>query len=347
MQPLPVFLDDRFPGPEPRVAAALLRTAIDLRELRLELSELGCPTAMWQGQVLVCGSSANLGQQQCSAVFLPDGCAIFWHMSKKTSARLLDVAARCSAPRRGPTRLGVPDMSLGPGTRASRSSEPLATEELDVVYADGESTELDPYDGVLRLTRDPKSRASHQLGLSLGLAVAARLDALEKRIEGQLEEDWQVMQAEADRSFNLSHLSHRIFMTEKGLHELRYELNSEAGLLDAPDLLWDHALAERLFDQVVAHFDVRRRRVQLNERLSYSLDYLHTLGENVKHQHSARLERIVILLIFLELCVGLHGLDTTAIKQFVYRIAGDAASVTGRFSELQAWNNQAHDRSDT
>jgi len=37
---------------------------------------------------------------------------------------------------------------------------------------------------------------------------------------------------------------------EMGLHELRYELNSESGLLDAPDLLWDHALAEHLFDRV-------------------------------------------------------------------------------------------------
>merc|ERR1712019_16637 len=83
-----------------------------------------------------------------------------------------------------------------------------------------------------------------------------------------------------------------------------YALNSEAGVLDAPDLLWDHALAERLYDQVVAHFDVRRRTALLNERLSYSLDYLQTLGEHVRHQYSVRLERAIIVIIFLELCVG-------------------------------------------
>ena len=56
------------------------------------------------------------------------------------------------------------------------------------VVDDGEAC-LDPYDGVLRLTKDPEARASQVLGLSLGLAVAVRLDALERRIEQQLEDD--------------------------------------------------------------------------------------------------------------------------------------------------------------
>merc|ERR1712113_418076 len=116
---------------------------------------------------------------------------------------------------------------------------------------------------------------------------------------------------EVSHTLNLNRVSHRIFVMEKQLHDMRYELNSEAGILDAPDLLWEHAVAERLYDQVVAHFDVRRRTALLNERLSYSLDYLHSLSEHVRHQYSVRLERIIILLIFLELCVGLwsHGRD--------------------------------------
>merc|ERR1711862_890828 len=70
------------------------------------------------------------------------------------------------------------------------------------------------------------------------------------------------------------------------------------------DVFGGHVLAERLYDQVVAHYDVRRRTALINERLSYSLDYLHTLGEHVRHQYSVRIERMIILLIFLELCVG-------------------------------------------
>merc|ERR1712232_1192124 len=106
----------------------------------------------------------------------------------------------------------------------------------------------------------------------------------------------------------------------------RYELNSEAGLLDAPDLLWEYALEDQLYDQVVAHFDVRRRTALLNERLSFSLDYMNMLSEHVRHLYSVRLERIIIILIALELVVGVvavaspvsllgHlGLDTDALS---------------------------------
>merc|ERR1719316_1609317 len=182
---------------------------------------------------------------------------------------------------------------------------PAATEELDVYDApDGLITALDAQDGTIRLTRDIWSRTSHMLGVSLGLAVAVRLDALERRIDARLEAEWRNMHEEVRKSsFNLSGVSNNIFVAETGLHELRYALNSEAGPLDAPDLLWDHALAERLYDQVVAHFDIRRRTALLNERLSYSLDYLHTLGEHVRHGYSVRLERMIIVLIFLELLV--------------------------------------------
>merc|ERR1712032_1109898 len=64
----------------------------------------------------------------------------------------------------------------------------LAAEHLDVVQApDGVITALDPDSGAIHLTRDTWVRASHQLGFSLGLAVAVRLLALERRIEGRLE----------------------------------------------------------------------------------------------------------------------------------------------------------------
>jgi len=160
----------------------------------------------------------------------------------------------------------------------------------------------------VKLTRDPLARASHQLGIALGLAVAVRLDALERQIEAKLEDNWREISKEAKKTLNLTAVSHRIFVMETGLHDLRYELNSEAGFVDAPDLLWEHALAERLYDQVLTHHDTRRRTAALNERLSYSLDYLHSLSEHVRHGYSVRLERIIIILIFFELCVGLASL---------------------------------------
>lgn len=305
VQPLPPFSDSEYPGPDPNVAAFLLVHAIDLRKLKLHFMELGCPTVLWQGQILYCGSSAELGQQKCSAVFLPDGCAVLWHMSRVTELQVLKMAASCPRPRVGP-RFGcrpgpVPDRMDQLGL-----TSPLAEERLEVSDAPtGVITAISSQDGSVKLTRDPLARASHQLGISLGLAVAVRLDALERQIEAKLDDNWKEITREAGKTLNLSAVSHTLFVMETGLHDLRYELNSEAGLVDAPDLLWEHALAERLYDQVVAHHDTRRRTALLNERLSFSLDYLHTLSEHVRHQSSVRLERIIVLLIFLELCVGL------------------------------------------
>jgi len=310
VNPLPSFLDNRFPGPDPHVAAFFLPNGIVLSQLRQKLKELGCPTVLWQGQLLFCGSSAELGQQRCSAIFLPDGCAVCWHMSRATELLVLKLAANCPGPRRGPThwaKFGGPV----PFERMEQLglSAPLAEERLEVSDAPaGVITAVDPQDGSVKLTRDPLARASHQLGIALGLAVAVRLDALERQIEAKLEDNWREISKEAKKTLNLTAVSHRIFVMETGLHDLRYELNSEAGFVDAPDLLWEHALAERLYDQVLTHHDTRRRTAALNERLSYSLDYLHSLSEHVRHGYSVRLERIIIILIFFELCVGLASL---------------------------------------
>eukprot|EP00747_Dinoflagellata_sp_TGD_P138702 gnl/TRDRNA2_/TRDRNA2_175814_c1_seq1.p1 gnl/TRDRNA2_/TRDRNA2_175814_c1~~gnl/TRDRNA2_/TRDRNA2_175814_c1_seq1.p1 ORF type:complete len:419 (-),score=47.45 gnl/TRDRNA2_/TRDRNA2_175814_c1_seq1:126-1298(-) len=317
--PLPAFEDDSLPGPEPRVTAFLLPRPVDLRALRHRLTELECPTSMWQGQVLLSGSSASLGQQLCSAIFLPDGCAVLWHMSRGTERHVLHIAAGHPAPRFRLPRLGdcrKPGLdSRGEeewseqavsAVSAAGDAEPLAREELDVVESpEGAGTSFNPHDGLLQLAhRSAEDRASHQLGLSLGLAVAVRLDALERRIEEHLETYRRSMHAESHRTFFLSDVSQRIFVAERRLHELRYELTD---LLEAPDLLWDHAEVEHLYDQVVVHFDIRRRISLLDSRLSHSLDYLGTLSEHVRHMYSVRLERIIIVLIFLELCVGLNN----------------------------------------
>ncbi|CAK0838423.1 unnamed protein product, partial [Prorocentrum cordatum] len=246
------------------------------------------------GQVLYCSSCAALKQQGCSAVFLPDGCVVCWHMSKATEELIVELAASCPDQR----RRWKPSIYFGGGaprtSAATQARESLglaavvvATERLEVVDApEAVISAVDKEDGRVRLTRDPWARASHQCGLSLGLAVAVRLDALERRIEPRLESTWRDMHTTSLPHWNLSTISHKIFETEKGLHDVRFELNSEAGLLDAPDLLWEQALAERLYDQVVAHFDVRRRTSLLNERLSHSMDYLQMLSEHVRHKYS-------------------------------------------------------------
>lgn len=307
--PLPVFQDHRYPGPEPHVGAFFLRTAIDLHQLKARFQELDCPTILFQG-ILLAGGSAELGQQKVSSVALADGCLICWHMNRKTELMLQKLAASCPGSRRGPTDVTVTGR---PETYARMGqlglAAPLSEERLDVMDAHQTViSSVDAQEGSVWLTRDPQERQNHQLGVSLGLAVAVRVDALERQIEAKLDENWREISREGKNTIFLAAVSHRIFIMESGLHDLRYELNSEAGHVDAPEVLWEHSIAERLYEQVLTHHDTRKRTALLNERLSYSFDYLRTLSEHVRHQYSVRLEVIIIILIFFELCVGIMSM---------------------------------------
>lgn len=309
---LPPFIDESLPPPEGRVSAFLLNRPTDLQALRKRMQELGCSTGLWQGQVLLAGSSHKLGQQQCTSVFLSDGSAICWGMSKETEKTVLEQVMDSPARFRPPARLGILETQLE--GQASVEAQILASEEIDVVDVRESHSSLNRADGTLNLTLDPQARVYHQIGISLGLAVAVRLEALEKQIEEKLESDWEDLHREVIRLqthkviADLSTISHRTFVAENTLHELRYALNAEAGLLDAPELLWEHALAEKLYDQVLGHFEVGKRTDLLNGRLTYSLEYLHTLGEHVRHMYSVRLERMIVAIISVEMVVGLISL---------------------------------------
>jgi len=281
------------------------------------------PKASPLAQVLICNSD-NAG----NVVVLPNGCLVLWDTEEDLRQRMLQLAASCPENRHGPTTIGAVQKVLEGDYLAAESSEPLASESLDFVYeAVGKETRLDKNTGQLHVARvatDPfgekgalQQAQLEQIAISLGLEIAVRLDELEAKIEEQTVKSWQALEKEVASveerfamSVTLKDISNRVFRYEHMIHEMRYELNAAGRFLDSPDLLWENPNEERLHDQVVRHFDVKRRTDLLNERLSYSLDFLHTLGEHVRHLYSVRLERMIIILITLELGVGVMGLLT-------------------------------------
>ncbi|CAK9088298.1 unnamed protein product [Durusdinium trenchii] len=294
----------------PIITADLLPQPINLQKFRDLVNTDRSTTLKWgQGKVLFCD---GLGGTASSAVLLAEGCVVCWQATEAQRRLLLEKAASCPETRGRRFRsLGEARESFGSPRSPAVSSETLDLGEA----APGQKTHMNS-NGKLALSIDPEDRTMDQIAVSLGMAVAVRLESLEEKIENLLEQDWKALERLVKRledpwylMVSLKDVSHRIFKYEHMIHKLRYELNAEAGLLDSPDLLWENATAEKLHDKVVAHFDVRRRTEVLNQRLSYSLDYLHTLGEHVRHLHSVRLERMIIILITLELGVGIMGLS--------------------------------------
>lgn len=297
------------------VSANLLRQPINLNQLMEKVSAKSKTTLkMFQGKVFCCRGPEG-GHDDSVAVFLAEGCVVCWHTSEKQRKALLEIADDCPA---GPKKRG-----FGYGRNSSLELFALSREggnEISetLVFGNcdpGQKTKFNP-EGMLALTVETQERMFDQVAVSLGMAVAVRLEGLEEKIERLLEKDWKdleklvrLLENPWYAMMSLRNVSHVIFKYEHMIHKLRYELNAEARLLDSPDLLWENAIAEKLHDKVVAHFDVRRRTEILNQRLSYSLDYVHTLGEHVRHLYSVRLERMIIILITLELGVGVMGLS--------------------------------------
>ncbi|KAF8822945.1 putative Sporulation protein RMD1 [Cardiosporidium cionae] len=150
-------------------------------------------------------------------------------------------------------------------------------------------------------------RATDQMAFSMALITAVRLNSLERKIEDQLQAERAKNKTlmSAMESRKLESLGKSLFVSMTTLHHLRYELNIKQELLDIPDILWEFERQSHLFLRLQKNFDVHQRIEQLNARLTWTFSFLETFADFVDKQHSSRLEKIIIALIFLELILGL------------------------------------------
>ncbi|KAK1932838.1 hypothetical protein X943_001025 [Babesia divergens] len=141
--------------------------------------------------------------------------------------------------------------------------------------------------GILYLPQD--SSAADKIAVSLALMSAVQLNHMELSIRMKL----------VDR------LAERLFEFQTYAHKTRYLLNLEHDPLEVPDILWDDEKLCTLFMATLATFDVPQRVEKLNSRISWELDSLQSHSEYIRHKHSSRLEKIIILVITVELALGL------------------------------------------
>jgi len=82
---------------------------------------------------------------------------------------------------------------------------------------------------------------------------------------------------------------------------LRHVLNLSSDLLDTPDFYWDREDLEHLFMATCSHLSMARRIKVLNEKLSHCLEVMDMINNHLSHEHSSRLEWIIIILIAIEI----------------------------------------------
>jgi uncharacterized Rmd1/YagE family protein len=84
-------------------------------------------------------------------------------------------------------------------------------------------------------------------------------------------------------------------------------LNGRAGVLDRPDLLWDNPGLSGLYARLEGDYELEDRAITLDRKLTTLSHTAETLVETMRYHSSHRLELAILLLIFVELCLGLYG----------------------------------------
>lgn len=82
---------------------------------------------------------------------------------------------------------------------------------------------------------------------------------------------------------------------------LRHLINLSSDLLDTPDFYWDREEMENLFLATCSHLAVAKRTKVVNEKLSHCLEVMDMISSHLSHEHGAFLEKIIIVLIAIEI----------------------------------------------
>lgn len=85
----------------------------------------------------------------------------------------------------------------------------------------------------------------------------------------------------------------------------RSSINLHSEILDTPEFFWDNPKLESFYRRMVHYLEVARRADLLNKRLNVLHELFEILSDELKHQHSSRLEWTIIILIVFEVTLAL------------------------------------------
>lgn len=86
---------------------------------------------------------------------------------------------------------------------------------------------------------------------------------------------------------------------------IQSRLAGRIGMVDKPDVLWDHPELERLWAKLIDEYDLKSRANAISQKLEVIRDSADTLGNLLSTRTSHRLELYIIALIALEIIIGL------------------------------------------
>lgn len=185
------------------------------------------------------------------------------------------------------------------GSLKEFEKEPLAKLELDeftFCYGDAMRIEED------EIQLHNKS-ALTKLAISHGLAQSVKLATFEEVIQSTIDST-SYIPSELARKGKIP-LSRKEISRKMG--ELFLERNSislHSEILDTPEFFWNYPELEPFYRRTAYYLDVTKRVEVLNKRLNVVHELFEILSSELNHQHSSRLETVIILLILIEVTLA-------------------------------------------
>lgn len=150
----------------------------------------------------------------------------------------------------------------------------------------------------------PNKNILTKLAISHGIAQSVKLTTFEEVIQKTID---NTKNLPADLAFKGKiRLSRREIYRKMGeIFIERSSINLNSEILDTPEFFWDHPKLENFYRRMYHYLEVARRGEILNKRLTMLHELFQILSEELKHQHSSRLEMTIILLIVIEVSLAL------------------------------------------
>lgn len=138
---------------------------------------------------------------------------------------------------------------------------------------------------------------------SHALAQSAKIDYLELKVQ-ELTVSCSPLPRELRERGSVTITERRLLQLRGEVLSYRLMLKSGSDLLDEPNFFWENAYLKPFFQATKECFDISERVEALDNKLDAANEILSMLAEDFSQRHGARLEWIVIWLVFVEVVIG-------------------------------------------
>lgn len=212
----------------------------------------------------------SIGNAIADIFFFGYGVTVFWGMPKDEAVLFLEEIK------------GFEQQSL----------EDVETDEFTYLHGD-----------VAKISEDeislPNPDTLTKFAISHGIAQSVKLGTFEVTIQKTFNSMKSIPEDLAKRG--KIRLSRKEIRTRMGaLFIERTSINLHLDVLDTPEFFWEYPELELYYKMISNYLDLQTRVEVLNQRLSIMHELFEMLGNELNHQHSSRLELVIIWLIVIE-----------------------------------------------